>query len=330
MRPRVPTARELAGYFLTAQHPLTRLWVDDGVRMELLTAQRVDDVALATDLEFAAQRARRFAPAQPPETLLNRWVSAGEDLFAMASMRYEGGDPTRPFVDATVTSRPGRADDLPALARACAQPFAPLRPRYLRLWSAEPADYFPGTARDRRSVAAPVRDLRVGTGRVVPDELALTPASSLAYYDEARVAYDDVDSEHHAHAHQAVLSDRDDLEEYFAAGTLFDVTVGGEWAGYVAVSTEGETLGMPAYVVKELVLATRFRGRGYGAHLATLLARAVPDETRVLIGRIHADNRGARQAAERAGRVDVGGWLQVPYLFHDHEGKAAYTPQEPS
>ncbi|NYH92260.1 hypothetical protein [Actinopolymorpha rutila] len=34
---RLPTARELAGYFLAAQHPTTRRWVDDAVRLELLT-----------------------------------------------------------------------------------------------------------------------------------------------------------------------------------------------------------------------------------------------------------------------------------------------------
>ncbi|GAA2756414.1 hypothetical protein [Actinopolymorpha rutila] len=69
---------------------------------------------------------------------------------------------------------------------------------------------------------------------------------------------------------------------------------------------------MPAYVVQELVLAKGFRGRGLGLHLTTLLARALTDDGRVLVGTIHADNRGAREAAERAGRVDVGGWIQVP------------------
>jgi L-amino acid N-acyltransferase YncA len=307
-----PTARELAGYLLAAQHPLTRQWVDDVVRMELLAAERADDVLLATDLAIATQRAQRFAPGQPPEVLLNRWVGA-DGLFAMASMRYEGGDPTKPFVDATVTSRPFTAADLPALARACAQPYESLAPRYLLLWSAEPVAHFPGTARDRRSMAAPVRDLRAGTSRV-SDELTLTRAETVASYDEAREAYDDMRAKHPAHLDQAEISDREDFEEYLAEGTLFDITVDGAWAGYLAVSTQGETLGMPAYIVKELILATRFRGRGYGPHLATLLARALEDGSRVLIGRIHADNRGAQQAALRAGRLDVGGWFQVPLV----------------
>jgi hypothetical protein len=53
-----------------------------------------------------------------------------------------------------------------------------------------------------------------------------------------------------------------------------------------------------------------------GAHLSTLLARAVlaarPEEPeRVMFGTIHADNAGAYPAALRAGRADVGGWVQL-------------------
>ncbi|HEY6738618.1 MAG TPA: hypothetical protein VI076_07180 [Actinopolymorphaceae bacterium] len=51
--------------------------------------------------------------------------------------------------------------------------------------------------------------------------------------------------------------------------------------------TDGETLGMPGYVVRELILTSHGRGRGYGPHLTTLLARALPDDGRVLIGTIH-------------------------------------------
>ncbi|HEX4248613.1 MAG TPA: hypothetical protein VH008_12195 [Pseudonocardia sp.] len=41
-----------------------------------------------------------------------------------------------------------------------------------------------------------------------------------------------------------------------------------------------------------------------------LLARdGRPD--RVLLGTIHADNRGAVQAALAAGRLDVGGWVRA-------------------
>ena len=308
----IPAARELARCFLAAQHPSTRLWVDDAVRLDMLAAQCADDVQLAIDLEIAASRARRFAPGLPAEALLNRWTATSDDLNAILSVRWEGGDPGKPFVDATVTSRPLTGDDLPVLVRAGAEIYGALRPRYLRLWSAAPPGRFVGTRPDRRFLAAPVGMVRAGFEQSVPPELMLTPARALDHYQDASAAYDDIDHEHRAHAEQAKIASRRALEQSMTAGTLFDVTVEGHWAGYVSVRTKGESLGMPAYVVQELVLATKFRGRGYGPHLTTLLARALPDETRVLIGTIHVHNRGARQAAERGGRTDVGGWIQVP------------------
>ncbi|MET9023790.1 hypothetical protein ABZV93_27830 [Actinopolymorpha sp. NPDC004070] len=311
-RAALPTTRELAGYFLTAQHPLTRRWVDDAVRLDLLTVNRAEDTMLATDLEFAALRARRFAPHLPAETFLNRWTVVEGDLAAMMSMRYEGGDPSLPFVGATVVSRPFTAADLPALAKAGAEAYPELRPRYLRLWSARPAGWFAGTDPDRRFLAGPVAKLRAGFERTPPTELALVPASTLEHYEDAEQAYADVDVNHPLHPTQAAIASRESLANAVAAGMLFDVRFAGEWAGYVAVMTTGDTLGMPAYVVQELILATRFRGRGLGPHLTTLLARALPDDGHILVGTIHADNRGAQDAAQRAGRVDVGGWLQVP------------------
>ena len=74
----------------------------------------------------------------------------------------------------------------------------------------------------------------------------------------------------------------------------------------------GEVPESAAYVVLELILAEHHRGYGYGRHLSTLLARALPDPSRILIGTIHATNTGARTAALQAGRHDIGGWLQLP------------------
>lgn len=312
MGPGTPTAQQLAECFLVAQHPVTRQWVDDDTRMALLAAQRSDDVLLATDTTVAASRARRFAPQQPAAAFLNYWVAAAADLHAMMSIRYKGGDPDEPFVDATVLSRPFMAADVTALADAAAKTYSALQPRYLRLWSATPANSFAGTGPDKRFLAAPVAALRGGAGQPVPTALRLAPARSLDNYEEASAAYDDMATKHQGHSEQAEIEDLEDLGKNLADGTLFDVTVDDRWAGYLAVGTDGETLGMPAYIIQELVLATRFRGRGYGPYLTTLLARALPDPSRVLVGTIHANNRGARHSAERAGRIDVGGWVRVP------------------
>ncbi|MFI6828808.1 GNAT family N-acetyltransferase [Kribbella sp. NPDC050241] len=305
----IPTADELARYTLDRQHPLTRTWVDDATRLKALAEVHADpDLLLATDLEIAALRVERFAPGHAAESMLNYWLPAGDDLHAMISMRFEGLDPTKPFVDATPMTRAPRTSDLPALAAVAREIYGIHNPRYVRLWSAEAG--IPGTQPDRRFFAAPISQLQPHD---VPPELALVPARGVDHYDEAQHAYDAVDAAHPHHTEEASLQDREDLAESAEEGLLFDITVDGEWAGYAAgVDNPEDSLGLPAYVVREMILAPKYRGRGYGRHLSALLAQALPDPTRILIGTIHSANRGARTAALSANRHDIGGWLQLP------------------
>jgi hypothetical protein len=96
------------------------------------------------------------APDSPPSALLNRWVDVGDGLDAMMSIRYEGEDPDRAFVDATPLNRPpegpGRAD---SRSRGRAAPPA-TRPRHPRLWSAQPHEMIPHSDPDKRFIAAPL------------------------------------------------------------------------------------------------------------------------------------------------------------------------------
>lgn len=309
----LPAAADLARMTLTAQHPRTRAWCDDRARLDRLADDHAFDLRLATDLELAARRAQ-LAPGHDRAELLNQWVAVGPGLAAMLSIRFEGGDATKPFVDASALSRPLEEGDLPAVGAAAIRAFGSFSPRYLRLWSAAPTDAYAGTVRDKRFLAAPLAELANPAGfQAVPPELTLTPTTDLAHWPDAEAAYAAVDADHPEHRDQAGLQDTDDLAESIEAGTLFDVLVDGDWAGWVGATTDAtSSLGLPAYEVQEIILAPAFRGRGYGAHLTTLLARRLPDRDRVLLGTIHADNRGALEGARRAGRHDVGGWLQLP------------------
>ncbi len=302
------TAAELAAFTLERQHPLTRAWVDDATRLQLLTEMHEDpDILLADSLEIAALRTERFAPGQQPESMLNSWHPAG-DLTAMFSMRFEGGDPTKPFVDATPMTRSPQPGDLPALAATARELYGMHNPRYLRLWSAD--SELPGTQPDRRFLAAPIRELRPTD---VPAGLQLKPTSTVDHYTEAEQAYADVDADHPHHVEEASIQDREDLQEAADEGLLFDVTVHDEWAGYAAAIIKPEdSLGLPAYVVRDLILTKKHRGNAYGPHLSRLLAAALPNPNNILIGTIHAANQGARTAALRAGRHEIGAWFQLP------------------
>ncbi len=309
----LPSATDLAHWTLAAQHPLTRQWSsDDESRLARLAEDHKFDLRMATDLDFAAKGAT-LAPGHEPREMLSRCVTVSSDLSALLSIRFEGLDPNKPFVDASLLSRPLAEGDLAQLGTAAAHTFGSFGPRYVRMWSAAPTDAFPSTHRDRRFLAAPLSEL-VGAGRIgIPDELSLTPTTDLARWDDVVAAYAAVAADHPRHTDQAHIQDAEDLQQIIDAGTLFDVMVDHTWAGWIGATTEtSSSLGLPCYEVQEIILAPGYRGHGYGAHLARLLASELPDQNRVLIGTIHADNRGAQQAARRAGRHDVGGWLQVP------------------
>lgn len=314
MTDNLPSAADLARMSLAAQHSLTRTWVDDTPRLALLVEEHVFDLRLATDLELAGQRVEALGGDQLPDAWLNRWVDVDSGLSAMLSIRFEGLDPDKPFVDVSVTSRPLLSADLPALLRAGLDVYGAFRPGRLRMWSAEGLDGWtaelPGARPDMRVLAAPLSELR---GREVPADLTLTPTRDLTYYADAVTAYGAVDAAHPEHVGQARLIGEDDLAEAIAAGTMFDVMWRGAWSGYAGTLPETQ-LGLPAQVVQELLLTPTARGHGLGPHLSTLLARHLPDDGRVLSGTIHGENRGARRAALRAGRHDVGGWTWVPLL----------------
>ncbi|WP_237706616.1 hypothetical protein [Kribbella flavida] len=284
--------------------------MDDTTRLELLTALHEDvDVLLANDRSIAEARTERFAPGTPAEAMLNYWVDVGNDQAAMLSMRFEGLDVTKPFVDASPMRRRLEPGDLPGVAAAAREIYGVHKPRYVRLWSAEPIDAFPGTRRDRRCLGAPIEQLRQ---RDVPAGLALVPASTVDHYEEVEQAYAAVDRDHPAHVEQASPPGKENLQTSAEQGLLFEITVDGVWAGYSAAMSDSEdTLGLPAYVVRELILAPAFRGRGLGASVNALLARSLPESSFMLLGDVHADNRGARTAALAAGRQDIGGWLTL-------------------
>lgn len=304
----VPDALTLARYTISQQHPSSHSWVSTATRLDALAREHDDDVQLAIDRDIAARRRDRFAPDQPVDLMLNRWMVVTPDLSAMLSIRYEGGDPALPFVDASVLSRSVTPADLTALATAADHAYGVLRPRYLRLWSCQPAGHFTGTQPDKRFLAAPLHALRANPP---PPGLQLRPALDLQHYDHARLAYQAIDRKHPDHARQAQLEARDDLESSRQGGTLFDVLLDRVWSGYVAAEPGGR-LGLPGFTVQELVLTEAARGRQLGRHLSTLLAHALPHTDGVLLGTIHTNNIAARDAALSAGRHDIGGWFDLP------------------
>lgn len=104
--PDLPTATDLARLSLAAQHSRTLDWSGESARLARLEGEHANDLDLATSAEIATRRHDTLQAGPPPEAYLNRWVNVSADLDAMLSIRFKGGDVTRPFVDAGVSTRP--------------------------------------------------------------------------------------------------------------------------------------------------------------------------------------------------------------------------------
>jgi GNAT superfamily N-acetyltransferase len=302
----MPTLDDLARVADESLHPQVRAWVSRTDRLAALREEMRWAVSTATaDMDFA----RGFAAAQPhsgqpARAYLNRWVEVTDDLSVLAGPRYRGLDPNQPFVAIDATSR--RLDSVDALllrGRIKAE-FAPFQPGYVTIWDSAAAGAWPGSRSDLRNLAGRLGDLRRNQ---VPDELEARTAHTLDFYRR----YAEIHAGHvaadPAHALHARLEASDDLDELREAGTLFEVFADNSWAGVIAAEP-AVSHGLRGYTVVELLLDPAFRGRGYGRHLGTLLARHLDArDEEFLLGTIHVDNASAYRSAIASGRIDVGG-----------------------
>jgi L-amino acid N-acyltransferase YncA len=277
--------------------------------------------ALAEELDFSLNTAARdlayatsfaeVAPmsGEPPASYLDRWLALDAETHVLVGPRYLGRDPDLPFMGVSGAERPLVPADAGPLAALARKEFAPFAPKFVLLHTADEIGAWPGTQAEQRQLVGRLGDLRA---RPTPPGLAAVPRTDTGIYDRYLHIFE-VDVERDpVHARHTRAESREDLQELADQALLYDVEVDGTWAGIVAAEPDARR-GVRGATVVELILDHSFRGRGYGHHLSTLLARGVPlPDDQCLIGTIHADNAKAYRSALAAGRVDVGGEILVP------------------
>ncbi len=292
-------------------HPWVREHVPEPERRE----------ALAEELDFWLNTAGRdlayatsFAEVAPmsgeaPASYLDRWLALDAQTHVLVGPRYLGRDPDLPFMGVSGAQRRLVAADAEPLKALARREFAPFAPKFVLVHTADEIGAWPGTRAEHRQLVGRLGDLRA---RPTPPGLAAVPRNDTAIYDRYLEIFQADVQRDPVHARHTRAETREDLQELADQGLLFDVEVDGTWAGVVAAEPDARR-GVRGATVIELILDHPFRGRGYGAHLSTLLARGLtlPDD-QFLIGTIRADNTRAYRSALAVGRVDVGGEILVP------------------
>ncbi len=283
--------------------PVRRAALEDGLDFWLTTA--------AQDLDYARGYAA-VAPesGEPPASYLDRWLPLATGGHVLAGPRYLGRDPDLPFVGVSAADRVLVPDDREALGALAREHFAPFAPGFVMLTTADPAGAWPDATSELRQVVGLLGELR--RRAQAPAELGVAACTDVSCYDAYAAIHAADVARDPDQARRVRVESRADLQELAVQGLVFDVVVDGEWAGIVAAEP-GTKGGVRGAVVIELLLDHRYRGRGYGAHLSTLLARSLPmPDDECLIGSIHHQNLPALRSALAAGRIDVGGEVAIP------------------
>lgn len=301
------------GYAQHRVHPQVRAWLSaEAVEQNLLEElesdlERLSSDALATTFWQYCQIAETN-----PDDYKNRLLRVG-GLELLAGIRFLGGDLARPFVDVLYTSEPtltsGQLDEVQSAVRT---EYAVFRPQRTRFYIPSHLPRFSAEG-DKRLVVAP---LGVMLARAEADpRVALQRAKSLAFYPEYTAVYNELHEARPELRAVARVESQEDMQGYLEAGHLFEIFAGDAWAGVTAVFRDVNA-GVGGFCVGEIVLARAFRGQGLGSAVQWGLAGrllegdAKPNE--LLFGTIGEVNVPARRAAERSGRVDVGGHVWVP------------------
>ena len=296
-------------------HPWVHSHVPAGVRRAALEEELGFWLhTAAQDLDYA----RRYAAdapqsGQPPEAYLDRWLTLADGGHVLAGPRYLGQDPNLPFVGVSASDRVLRPADAGALAELARVSFAPFRPGFVLVTTADGADEWPGAGNEKRLLVGQLGELRA---RKTPMELTTTPRTDTDFYDRYLEIHETQVERQPAHGRHTRAEAKADLQALVEKRLVFDVRVDGEWAGVLAAEPDADR-GMRGATVVELLLAPEQRGRGWGRHLSVLLAHALSmDDGDCLMGRIHLDNASAYRSALAAGRVDVGGEFRIPVPSH--------------
>ena len=307
------TETRLLGYARHKVYPQVYEWFgDETVERNLLEELEGDLERLRSDT--LAAEFQHYCPVDGSTTddYKNRLLTVG-GLELLTGVRFLGGDLTRPFVDVLYTSEPTLTPErLDRVQNAVRTEYAVFKPERTRFYCPSHLPRY-SAAGDKRLLAAPL-EVMVSKADADP-RVTLRRADSLAFYSQYTTVYDELYAERPELREVVRVESEDDMQEYLEAGHLFEIFVDDVWAGVAAVYKDVNA-GVGGFCVGEVVLAGAFRGKGLGSAVQGGLARGLleggarPDN--LLFGTIGEVNLPARRAAERAGRIDVGGHVWVP------------------
>lgn len=290
--------------------PLKRWIPEDRLRAELAGSvsevlDRIHDMETATGFRSAVP-----VPGTTPEDYLFKVLTVDQDRSFVAGLRYR---PDPEFFFVVIYARDYAIESAQTLAKmgdAVGRAFSSFSPRYMS------ADIPPGHSEgqvvsgssvkiDLITVAGLLSELHRLDSPPNMGRVLLQRATSTEFYERYMAEYATFHEEA-PHLRESVLpTPFDKLEQCMAQELLYEAYVDGEWAGVIAAREQTDH-GMRGYRVVEEILASRFRGRGFGPALQRRFIDVLPaGDHAILHGAIDPANAPSLAAAKRVGRVEV-------------------------
>ena len=305
---------EFLGYALEQVHPLTLAWYgEDEIKKQLL-----EDVVRDAHEYFSSNFAQEFAAGAAqvlgiaPEHFAHRLLDVG-GLRIIAGIRFFGMDLERPFVEVAGISRPVQSDaERDALSAELARAFGVFKPLHWRIFQASHQAYqFAGCDGDKRVLAGLLGEIKTAAKPNHWERVRLRRARNLEFYPQYESALREIYESHPWLPDVCRIESLEDMREYLAHDEVFEVLVGGEWAG-LTIASRSERFGLRGWYMLEMTLQQRWHGQGLAVAVQRHLATQLTDEGRDgLFGTIGAVNLPMLKTAGRVGRIDLGGQFTV-------------------
>lgn len=287
-----------------------------GARRRRVSAWLAEALSRTED-EVRAARLQRRCPVQgaPMHAYLHRLLQESGRPTLLTGIRFEGGDPSRPFVDLMAWDRPLRDPHSWRRVRArVARSFAPFQPRWLRVrWPGQASPPVPRGARriDRYLIAGRLEDLRNGPRPWGHEAIEVVPATDAGFHEAYSSAFRRWRRKAGMRGSAVIAADEETWNRCLDTGAIVCARSNGRWAGVMGASRIGER-SLEGYGVQEIFLDAPLRGRRRAPVLQRHLVDVLLDRGRdCLWGTIHGTNAPALRAALRSGRRIIETWWRL-------------------
>jgi hypothetical protein len=246
----------------------------------------------------------------------NKLIGPGGPGEIMTSLRFQNDNVDQPYIEIRYsTFAPGIDETMFAIRDAIRRAYHTSAPAFISFFVAgrlQNTAAFPVTPAKGLYAAS----LTQSAIALRHDQVSICKAVNTGFYGRYLAEYTAFNKTSPRNRLVSQPEDFDYLTELVANGTLFEITIGGAWAGVIAYDYL-PALSVPGFEIVEEFLIGAFRGKGYAKYAQSMLIEQMRmnnhQDAQLMFGTIHTENIASIGTAGRNGRMLLGTWYEMPF-----------------